>query len=468
MRSIIVKESIHKPVYKQFKRVAAYCRVSTGLEEQKSSLRTQTNAYQAMISSHSDWIFAGIYSDEGISGTQTIHREGFLRMLEDCKKGKIDFIITKSISRFARNTLECLTYIRQLNEMKIGVLFEENGLNTDSEASELILSILAAVAQEESRTISTNVKWSWKKKFQAGQAKWSLTYGYKKENGKDFLIDHATAPIVQRIYEEYYHGKSLLKISKGLEKDQIPAPGGGLRWWPKVIAEILKNEKYTGDALFQKSYTTDHITHHRVKNLNSEVADNYYVHNHHKPIVSKELFKNVQIIRSLKDTHSGSMQYPYSTFLICPFCQEPMARNSLPEHGRPGIWRCSKNCSFYYIYESYINKGFLSAYSVYSGKKTEKIYKVEYYLLSENILSITFPHDKENRLWKTMQIQWKNGTSTFVPLRYKRERDIPGSQTQLSIYTGLPWKEKVTSNTLRSEISHKRSCYYNIYSSQNK
>lgn len=468
MELIMTKENIQNSTRKQILRVAAYCRVSTGLEEQKTSLRTQIEAYKSMISTHSDWICSGIYFDEGTSGTRAVHREGFLKMIEDCKNGKIDYIITKSISRFARNTLECLTYIRQLKEMNVGVFFEENGLNTNSEASELVLSILAAVAQEESRVISTNVKWSWEKRFQAGKAKWSPTYGYKKEGNQYFVIDHKTAPIVRRIYIEYYHGKSLLKIGKELEQDEIPSPGKGKKWWPKVLAEILKNEKYIGDALFQKSYTTDHITHHRVKNLNSEAATNYYVKNHHKAIIPRKLFHDVQVISSLKDTHFGAVQYPYATFLICPFCQKPMARNSLPEHGRPGIWRCSENCSCYYLYESCIDKAFLTAFALFPEKASKENKKVEYYLLSENIISITFPYKNKNDLWKTMEVHWKNGEKTCVDLNYKRERDFPGSTAQINSHPELPWSKKITTSNVQSQICPERSCYYNISCKYNK
>lgn len=428
MRSVVIK-NIKNDYYKgKKKRIAAYCRVSTGLEEQQSSLKNQTEAFYRMISLREDWTLAGIYADEGFSGTQAADRPEFQRLIEDCKAGKIDYIITKSISRFARNTLECISYIRQLKELGVYIFFEENGLDTGTEASELVLSILAAVAQEESRAISSNVKWSLEKKFRSGQAKWSGTYGYRKVESRDFLIDPETAPIVKRIFYEYYHGASLPTIAKDLEKDAIPSPGGGSRWWPKVVNEILKNEKYIGDVLCQKSYTTDHLSHHRVKNLNSEAAVSYYIKDHHEPIVSRELFQQVHTIFTLKDKRQGSVQYPYHTFLICPFCQKPMIRNILEEHGRPGIWHCSHNCSFYYIYERDIDSSFLKLYQRHLKTADSQPAKPEYYMLAEQVLSITFSNDTDP--WKYMQVHWKDGTDSQIEMKYRRSRDIPGSTHQ--------------------------------------
>lgn len=428
MKSVVIK-NIKNDFYRgKKKRIAAYCRVSTGLEEQHSSLKNQTEGFYRMIESREDWMLAGIYADDGFSGTQAADRPEFQRLIEDCKSGKIDYIITKSISRFARNTLECISYIRQLKELGVYIFFEENGLDTGTEASELVLSILAAVAQEESRAISSNVKWSLEKKFKSGQAKWSGTYGYKKEENMDFLIDPETAPIVKRIFYEYYQGASLPTIARGLEKDQIPSPGGGSKWWPKVIAEILKNEKYIGDVLCQKSYTTDHLTHHRVKNLNSEAATSYYIRDHHEPVISREIFHHVHTIFSLKDKRQGSVQYPYHTFLICPICKNPMIRNILEEHGRPGVWYCSCNCSFYYIYERDIDRSFFKLYQNHINFADCHPAKPEYYMLAEQVLSITFSYSTEP--WKYMYIHWKDGANSQIEMSYKRSRDIPGSESQ--------------------------------------
>lgn len=443
-------------------RVAAYCRVSTNLEEQQGSLKTQMEAFQSLIFRKEGWELVDVYADEGISGTQAAHREEFQRLMQDCKDGKVDYIITKSISRFARNTLECLYYIRQLKEMGVHIIFEENNLDTGTETSELVLSILAAVAQEESRAISSNLKWSWEKRFKAGKGKWSLTYGYKKEGERDYIVDERTAPIVRRIFEAYYKGESLPAIVRALEKDSVPAPYGGKNWWPKVLANILSNEKYIGDALLQKTYTTDHLTHKRVKNLNSEAAANYYVKNHHEPIVSRELFENVQIIRSLKDTRFGAVQYPYHTFLICPYCKRAMARNTLSEHGRPGVWRCSNCCSDYFIYERDVDKAFLKSYRIFSGQKDAALLlKTEYYLLAEYVDSIHFPRISQDQDWRLMQINWKNGRTTYSCMEYKRERDIPGSEAQRRAHPEAAWADRVGKSTVRSGISHKRSCFFN-------
>lgn len=435
MGSVIIKNIKSESSEEKIKRIGVYCRVSTGLEEQQSSLKNQTEAFARMISAKKQWKLAGIYADEGFSGTQAAYRPEFQRLMKDCREGKIDIIITKSISRFARNTLECISCIRELKEMGVSIIFEENGLDTGTETSELILSILAAVAQEESRTISTNVKWSLEKKFREGRAKWSSTYGYKKEKEQEFVVDKATAPVVQRIFEEYYKGASLPAIAEGLEKDHVPTPDGKTKWWPKVIDELLKNEKYIGDALCQKTYTIDHLTHRRVKNLNAEAAASYYIKNHHEPLVSRELFDHVQVIFSLKDKRHGVLQYPYHQFLRCPHCGKPMRKIILKEHGRPGAWNCSEACSFYLLYEHEINQAFMQAFSIYRrSQEPLRKKKPEYYMLAETVCSIEFPGSQSGEAWEYLKANWKDGTSTCIRIRYKRERDIPGSEAQRHFY----------------------------------
>lgn len=440
MGTVIIKTRKTEIPKQSVKRIAAYCRISTTLEEQKSSLNTQTEVFYNKICANKEWKLAGIYADEGFSGTQAADRPEFQRLIKDCREGRIDIILTKSISRFARNTLECISYIRELKEMGVSILFEENGLDTGSEASELILSILAAVAQEESRNISTNVKWSLEKKFKEGKAKWSPTYGYRKTEETDFVPDDQTAPVVKRIYEEYYRGSTLPAIAENLERDQIPAPGGKSKWWPKVIDEILKNEKYIGDVLCQKTYTIDHLTHRRVKNTNAEAAATYYIKNHHIPVISREVYDHVQIIFSLKDKRHGSIQYPYHTFLICPYCQKPMRRVILNEHGRPGVWHCSAYCTFYYIPEYAVQKAFLEAYYGFTGLKKNK---TEYYMLAETVHTIEFP---ENKSWNYMKVNWKHGGYSQVKIQYKKPRDIPGSSAQISCHKKEDLQERSRKN----------------------
>ena len=235
---IIRDKSINKTTIKQQKkRVAAYCRVSTEHEEQQSSLQIQMSAFQEQIDSRPDWELAGIYADNGITGTQVQNRTEFLRMMNDCENGLIDYIITKSISRFARNTLECLSYVRHLKQLGVFVYFEKERLDTSSSTSEMLLSILAAVAQEESRNISENIKWSQRKRFAEGIPKWAAVYGYTKVGELEYIIDEECATVVRRIFDDYIKGKSLMEISRGLAKDKILSPFGGT-WFPKVLSQI--------------------------------------------------------------------------------------------------------------------------------------------------------------------------------------------------------------------------------------
>lgn len=434
-------------------RVAAYCRVSTDLEEQQGSLKIQMSAFYEYIRSRPGWELAGIYADEGVSGTQAARRPEFNRLMADCEAGKIDYILTKSISRFARNTLECLSYVRRLKERGIYILFEKEGLDTGHEASELVLSIMAAVAQEESRSISENVKWGIRKRFEAGWAKWSPTYGYRREGDHYYLVDEATAPVVRWIFKAYARGKSLAEIVSALEAEGIAAPGGG-RWWVKTVDGILKNEKYVGDAALQKSLTINHLTHERVRNDGS-LAAQYYIREHHRAIVDRKTYEMVQLIRKLKDTRRGPVQYPWHGFLLCPCCGKPLVRGRSRERGRPAFWYCSgkegeraswqmsgnlsllnggrAGCGCYLIYEKYIDEAFRQAHA---GVDKERFHdkpgeRIEYYMLDAQLRHVDFPN------WNNIRFHWKDGGTTAVDVIYSRDRDIPGHREQEKILADI-------------------------------
>lgn len=291
------------------KRVAAYCRVSTDKEEQESSLQVQMESFRKQIEERPGWELADIYADEGITGTQAKRRDAFNRMIADCEAGKIDYIITKSISRFARNTLECLTYVRQLKTYGVYVLFEKEHMDTGNEASEMVLSILAAIAQEESRNISENIKWNQRKRYEEGRAAWKETYGYKKEGDREFVVDVKTAPVVRRIFNDYIHGKRAVEIAEALEAEGIPGPKGN-HWKYASVDFMLTNEKYCGDAQCQKSYVENHLNHRRCRN-NHTVVPGYYIQDHHTPIVDRETFNMAQTVRSLRSRKGHPVQYPY-------------------------------------------------------------------------------------------------------------------------------------------------------------
>ena len=235
-------------------RVAAYCRVSTDTEEQATSYQAQIAHYEEVIHRNPEWVFAGIYADDGISATSTKHREQFHQMIQDCMDGKIDMLITKSISRFARNTVDCLNYIRQLKAQNIPIYFEKESINTMDAKGEVLITIMASLAQQESESLSQNVKLGMQYRFQQGKVmvNASCFLGYDKDENGDLVINPEQAETVKRIYREYLEGASCQQIARGLERDGIRTARGNTRWHDSSIRLILENEKYMGDALLQK------------------------------------------------------------------------------------------------------------------------------------------------------------------------------------------------------------------------
>lgn len=276
------------------RRTAAYARVSTDHEDQITSYAAQVEYYTYYIRGRSDMEFAGVYTDEGITGTSTKRREGFKRMVADALAGKIDLIITKSVSRFARNTVDLLSTIRLLKEHGVEVFFERENIRTFDNRGELLLSIMASIAQEESRSISENCKWGQRRRFANGE----VTVPFKRflgyDRGEDGcpVVNEEQAAVVRRIYDEFLSGATPYSIAKGLTEDGIPTPGGKETWSRNVVKSILTNEKYKGDALLQKVFTVDYLTKRKKKN-NGEVT-RYYVEGSHEPIIPPEVFDKVQ------------------------------------------------------------------------------------------------------------------------------------------------------------------------------
>lgn len=275
-------------------RVAAYCRVSTDTEEQATSYQAQIAHYEEVIHRNPEWVFAGIYADDGISATSTKHREQFHQMIQDCMDGKIDMLITKSISRFARNTVDCLNYIRQLKAQNIPIYFEKESINTMDAKGEVLITIMASLAQQESESLSQNVKLGMQYRFQQGKVmvNASCFLGYDKDENGDLVINPEQAETVKRIYREYLEGASCQQIARGLERDGIRTARGNTRWHDSSIRLILENEKYMGDALLQKTYTVDFLKKKRIKN-NGEMPQ-YYVEDDHEAIIPRALFLQVQ------------------------------------------------------------------------------------------------------------------------------------------------------------------------------
>ena len=279
------------------KRVCAYCRVSTDDDAQLSSYELQVQYYQEYINSHPDWELIEIYADEGISGTSTKKRESFKRMIRDCEAGKIDYIVTKSISRFARNVLDCLTYVRMLKNLpqRIGVYFEKERMDTLDDKSEFTLSVLSSIAQEESRSISTNISWAIKRRFERGipLCPTGQLLGYDTDENGEMFIVHSEAEIIQMIFERYIAGMSFKDIAEMLNQLGYKTIKGN-RWAEGSVRGILTNEKYCGDVINQKTFTVDYLTHRAVKNTGQR--EKYYIRDHHEAIVNREIYDEAQAI----------------------------------------------------------------------------------------------------------------------------------------------------------------------------
>ena len=335
-------------------RVAAYCRVSTDQEEQESSYEAQIGYYTEKINSNSEWQMAGIFADEGITGTQAKKRPEFLKMIRLCRQGKIDMILTKSLSRFARNTVDSLKYIRDLKALGIAIVFEKENINTLETDTEMMLTIMSCFAQAESESISKNVSWGVRQSFKSGNVpmQYAKLLGYKKgENGLPEIITEE-AEIVKDIFRSYLDGMSLRQIADSLNSRGIKTKHKQTVWQTEVVKSILVNEKYTGDALLQKTYITDCITKKSRKN-NGELPM-YLVKNHHEPIISRADFNRVQeemarrgakkaIANKLGKTEQGkySAKYALSELLICGECGSHYRRVTWTAKGFKEIkWRC--------------------------------------------------------------------------------------------------------------------------------
>ena len=276
------------------KKVAAYARVSTENDEQQNSYAAQMDYYTTFIKANPEWEFAGIYSDEGISGTNTKNREGFKQMIRDAKAGMIDIILTKSISRFSRNTLDAISTVRELQALGIEVRFEKENIRTLDPKCEVMLTILSSLAQEESRSISTNVTWGKKKAMMDGKVEmpYHSFLGYKKgADGRPEIVPEE-AEIIKRIYRRYLEGATINIIAEELMKDGIKSPMGKDSWSVATIRSILSNEKYKGDALLQKSITVDFLSKKRKKNEGEETQ--YYVQDSHEAIIDRDIFDYTQ------------------------------------------------------------------------------------------------------------------------------------------------------------------------------
>ena len=384
--------AIHS-TYDGKKRVAAYCRVSTDSEEQLNSYEAQKSYYTQKIEDSPDWEMAGIYADEGISGTSMKKRTEFKKMITACKRGHIDLIITKSLSRFARNTVDCLETVRLLKANGIGVYFEKENINTLTESSEFLITLFSGFAQAESESLSKNVTWGKQKSAEAGKVdfQYKKMLGYRKGTDGQPEIVPEEAEIIRRIYRRYLAGRSLGQIKLELEQDNIPTAQKVERWSSAVIHNILTNEKYMGDALLQKTYITDCITKKVKKNMGERPM--YYVENNHPAIISRETFDQVQkemtrrsskrkVLQKSGKTELGkySGKYALTELLVCGECGSPYKRVTWARNGKKRIvWRCVSRLEFGTKYchnsptldESRLHNAILAAMNEYAAIRQE-------------------------------------------------------------------------------------------------
>ncbi len=370
-------------------RVAAYCRVSTDQEEQLSSYEAQVRYYTNHIQNNSLYEFAGIYADEGITATNTKKRDEFNRMIKDCRDGKIDRIITKSISRFARNTVDCLNYVRELKEMGIGITFEKENIDTLDAKGEVLLTILSSLAQEESRSISENSTWGIRRRFEEGKV--ALNHnrflGYDKDEQGNLIINEKQAKIVRRIYTEFLNGKGTTHIARELEGDRIKSCSGYTKWYDSTVKSILQNEKYKGDALLQKTYTVDFLS--KKREINNGEVPQYYVEESHPAIVEPKTWECVQleierrkeymVEHYMKAYDRNIDTSPFTGKVICGKCNHTFRRKvwCSSSKGNRYIWQCSerykekgvKGCGSGHIDDEVLSQAFIEAWNTLVNNK---------------------------------------------------------------------------------------------------
>ncbi len=353
-----VKYDKHVRVEQKKLKVAAYCRVSTLLEQQEGSYEAQVDYYTEKINSNPNWKCAGIFADDGKSATQTKKRDDFNAMIDACMAGKVDLVLTKSVSRFARNTVDALQFIRKLKEKNIPVIFEKEGVNTMESGGELLITILSSQAQEESRNISENTRWGLTRRFENGiiSVNHKKFLGYTKDEDGNLVVVPEEAVIVKRIFREYLEGSSILQIAKELEADGIKTVTGLDHWHPGTINNMLSNEKFCGDVCMQKTYTIDFLTKKKVKN--EGYAPQYYIEDNHEAIIPKELFHQVQVEKARraslnkaavtrktnkakKEKSKYSSKYVLTDLMVCAECGHAYRRQTWSKYGKKSaVWRC--------------------------------------------------------------------------------------------------------------------------------
>lgn len=346
-------------------RVAAYCRVSTDSKDQLNSFTAQYAYYTSLISNQENWTMVDIYADEGITATSTEKREDFRRLIEDCRRGLIDKVYTKSISRFARNTKDCLEVTRELKAMGIGVVFEEQHIDTSIVSGEMLTAVFAACAQAESESISKNMRWSYQKRMESGRfITCRAPFGYELLDGK-LVVEENEALVVRKIFDMFLSGWNTIEISKEISKLEIKASEGSTQWKPTSIIYILQNEKYIGDSLVQKTFSTETIPYE--KKLNKGERQQLYISNTHPAIIDRKTFEMAQLLYKSKRpqiTGKSKNKYCFTGLLYCGYCGT-VCRRTISANTAYWVCNCHNrggSCLARPIRETQIYSAFLRLY----------------------------------------------------------------------------------------------------------
>lgn len=411
------------PYQKSKLRVAAYCRVSTSSDDQKESLTYQRLHYEKYIKSNPDWEYVDVYSDDGISGTKKDNRIALMRLIADCENKKVDIIVTKSISRFSRNTTDCLELVRKLSDIGVFIIFEKEAIDTRAMDGELVLTVLSGLAENESRSISQNNKWSVKKRFENGTYKQPYApYGYNVNYGVLTVVPEQ-AEIVQRIFKEALNGKGSRLIARGLNEDGIK-PKKGLSWHQSTIQSMLKNERYIGDVLLQKTFTDDNFKKHH--NYGEEVQ--YYRKNQHEAIISREDFEAVTEVLEQRRKNKGikrddgkyNNKYIFTSRIKCSECGGTFKRKIYSKYI---AWCCTNHikdkdtCSMLFIREDEIKTAFTTMINkLYAGRNIV----IKPLIKALKNLNTGDTYEKVTELEKSIDENKERGNalSTFVANKY--------------------------------------------------
>lgn len=365
------------------KRVCAYCRVSTDFREQQNSFTAQTAYYKEMISKRKDWQFAGIYADEARSGTKLKKRDDFLRMMRDCEAGKIDIILTKSVTRFARNTVDSIQSIHKLKLLGIAVFFEKENIDTLDAKGEVLLTILSSLAQDESRSISENSKWGIRRRYESGKFGMSTKrfLGYDMDDSGHLVINPKQAKIVERLYDEYLSGKTVDHIKRTFEREGIKNWNGKTKWQATTLQSMLCNEKYKGDAILQKSYTVDFLIKKRAKNQGE--IPKFHIEDNHEAIIDPLIWEAAQLEQERRDRYiaeHGTNSYshkpetnPFAGKVICGTCNQAFTRKGWKTGDvYRKVWQCQERyrvkgvqgCTNRHVDEAVLEEAFIMAWNL--------------------------------------------------------------------------------------------------------